>query len=368
MSVPQGDESSTRIDRTSSRNSSTLPRAASARTARKGILKAAHSSDSSDSPVPEAGPSTPSRPTILSNVTGPRRSSSQRPKRSSSEPGLSSVLETPTGNKGKRKAEDVDITPPDHNKAAQHTKFVEPENGRRAHLQSAPSRAPSSFNNNNKRARLSTYSPTPSPGHSRPSSSQQNGQNATTTGSWSSRTGTVTIPPPGPLLKRPSSRAASTRSIQPPTPTNSTHPDARRDRRHSISEVSIPISALITPHAPSISRSSTYHMRDPQRPPRIQSTPWSLRFRSQDEEGSPVHAWFFFIGFILFPLWWIASFVPIPRTRRVGGTDTEKAVTLDDPQVEHDAKSWRLRCRIMGGISIITYIPFIVLVAIFAPR
>lgn len=362
MSIAPEDDSSTRIDRTSSHNSSTLPRAAGSRTARKSILKTAPSSDSSDSPAPDAGPSTPQRPSALSHVTTPRRSSSQRPKRSSSEPGLSAVLETPVANKGKRKAEDVDITPPDH-KTGQHTKFVEPENGRRAHLQSEPSRAPSSFSNH-KRARLSTYSPTPSPGHSRPSSSQQNGQNAATTGSWSSRTGTL----PPPLLKRPPSRAPSNRSTQPPTPTNATHPESRRDRRRSISEVSIPISALITPHAPSISRSSTYHMRDPQRPPRIQSTPWSLRLRSQDEEGSPVHAWCFFIGFILFPLWWVASFVPIPRTRRVGGTDTEKAVTLDDPQVEHDARSWRLRCRIMSVVSILTYIPFIVLIAIFAPR
>jgi hypothetical protein len=76
-------------------------------------------------------------------------------------------------------------------------------------------------------------------------------------------------------------------------------------------------------------------MRDPRRPPRVHSTPWGLRFRSEDDEGSPRHAWAFFVGFILFPLWWIASVLPIPETRRVGGTDTEKAVTLDDPQVEH---------------------------------
>ena len=76
-------------------------------------------------------------------------------------------------------------------------------------------------------------------------------------------------------------------------------------------------------------------MRDPRRPPRVQSTSWVLRLRSEDEDGSPVHAWCFFVGFILFPIWWVASFWRIPETRRVGGTDTEKAVTLDDPQVEH---------------------------------
>jgi len=74
----------------------------------------------------------------------------------------------------------------------------------------------------------------------------------------------------------------------------------------------------------------------------------------------------FFIGFILFPLWWAAAVLPTPKTRRLGGTDAEKAVMLDDPQVEHDAKSWRTRCRAMAAVSLITYIPFIVLVAIFA--
>lgn len=76
-------------------------------------------------------------------------------------------------------------------------------------------------------------------------------------------------------------------------------------------------------------------MRDPHRPPPLRPTSWGLHFKNEDEEGSVAHAWFFFIGFILFPLWWYASFAPIPRTRRVGGTDTEKAVTIDDPQVEH---------------------------------
>ena len=52
--------------------------------------------------------------------------------------------------------------------------------------------------------------------------------------------------------------------------------------------------------------------------------------------GSPLHAWLFFVGFIVFPLWWAAGFlIPIPRTRRLEGNDTEKGVVLDDPQVEH---------------------------------
>lgn len=187
-----------------------------------------------------------------------------------------------------------------------------------------------------KRVRLSTPSPARDQADSsRPSTSQ----NAANTGSWSRKN--TTSPPP--LLHRAASRAASTRSTQPPTPTNASvahshnlpNESRRTERRRSISEMSIPISALVAPHAPSVSRSSTYHMRDPRRPPRIRPTSWTLHFRSEDEEASPFHAWCFFIGFILFPLWWIASFLPIPKTRQVGGTDTEKAVTLDDPQVEH---------------------------------
>jgi len=75
----------------------------------------------------------------------------------------------------------------------------------------------------------------------------------------------------------------------------------------------------------------------------------------------------FFLGFILFPLWWLAGWViPIHRTRQLEAGDAEKGVVLDDPQVEHDYRSWRRRCRIMSGVSIVTYIPFIVLVAVLA--
>lgn len=108
--------------------------------------------------------------------------------------------------------------------------------------------------------------------------------------------------------------------------------------------------------------------------------------------GSPIQAWFFFIGFILFPLWYLASLSPVPRTRRLGGDgrlvdeeldtrnvrDIEKSggggdgggstVWLDDPQVECDARRWRFRCRVMAGVSVLTYIPFIILVAIFASK
>ncbi|OBZ71246.1 hypothetical protein A0H81_08458 [Grifola frondosa] len=302
----------------------------------------------SSSRLSEAG--LPTSSNSFSPATFPRISSSARPARSSTEPGLTSVLEksvleTPTYNKGKRKAEDVDITPPDPKRA---TFALPPESH---HV----SRAPTSYRH--KRARLSS-SPSPSPGHSRPSSTH-GAANRRNSDSWPSRSD---IPH---SLRRAASKTASARSGRRPA---STVDERRADKRRSMSEISFPLSAIITPHAPSISRSSIYHMRDPRRPPKVMPTPWVVHLRSEAQDASPLQAWFFFIGFILFPIWWVASFMPIPKTRQMGGTDLEKAVTLDDPQVEHDARTWRLRCRIMSVVSFLTYIPFIILVAIFVPR
>ncbi|KAI0927726.1 hypothetical protein AcV5_008185 [Taiwanofungus camphoratus] len=303
----------------------------------------------------EAGPSSLLRSSTLGSTFPSKSRKATRFSRPASESGLKSVPETPPNSKGKRKAEEIDITPPDA-KNGQHATFVIPEEARRPHHVSETSRAPSSYHR--KRARLSSSSPTPSPAHSRAGTASK-GSNAAVTASWPSRTSG----PPQSLSRTPSKTASSSiHRIE-------TTPDRRTDRRRSMSERSIPISALVTPHAPSVvTSSSVYHMRDPRKPPKIRPTEWSLRFRSEDEEGSPLQAWCFFIGFVLFPLWWIASLCPIPKTRCVGGTDTEKAVTLDDPQVEHDARIWRIRCRVMSAVSFVTYIPFIVLVAVFVPR
>ena len=190
--------------------------------------------------------------------------------------------------------------------------------------------APSSFRA--KRARLSTSSYSPAPSPSRPDASL----NATNTGTWTSITSSK---------MRSSSRQQS--SIKPSSSkTNSYRSDMPSDRIRSyertrsmsqLSHSSIPVSALMSPRAPSVSKSltSAYHMRDPRKPPRVRSTRWGLRLRTEAEDGSPIHAWFFFLGFILFPLWWLASMWRIPRTRSVGGSEVENAVTLDDPQVEH---------------------------------
>jgi hypothetical protein len=126
---------------------------------------------------------------------------------------------------------------------------------------------------------------------------------------------------------------------EPGSPTRSV---AHRASGSHLSAVStIPVRALVTPHAPSISRSthgsSRYHMRDPRRP-QTRPTGWVPRpRRSKDDVGSPVHAWLFYAGFLFFPIWWFAALLGVPTTRTVGGSDTEKAVFVDDPQIEHGA-------------------------------
>ncbi|KAJ6569639.1 hypothetical protein B0H19DRAFT_1257256 [Mycena capillaripes] len=266
--------------------------------------------------------------------------------------------------KGKRKADEVESgsTPPDVKKEREQkaTFAVGPRPLRASNATTVnSSHAPSSYHRQ-KRARLST------PTESRPGSrsgQEPSGDTAATVGSWSSRKS----------ILRPPSRA---QSISKQSHTTSLH---RAPSRRSISQSSIPISALISPHAPSIARSGhgAYHMRDPHKPPRIQPTGWALSIGALDGEGadrwrrwteaggSPLHAWLFFLGFVLFPVWWAAAFLRVLRTRRVG---KETQVVLDDPQLEFDARTWRKRCRIMAAVSLLTYVPFIVLVAVFARR
>lgn len=230
------------------------------------------------------------------------------------------------------------------------------------------SHAPSSFYP--KKARIST--PLTTPPASRPGSRAKQ------------------RPSDGPSVASRASKTTSVGSKHNPLP-SSAHYKTPGTGRSSMSGVSIPISALISPHAPSVIQTSQFHMRDPHKPPPRQSTEWSLRLpkKSEGELGSPLHAWAFFVGFVLFPLWWVASVWRIPPTRRLdGGERGEKAVMIDDPQVEHgehqqlflrrlgkrlmrlvaDARSWGNRCRVMSVISIFTYIPFIILVAIFGSR
>ncbi|KNZ78274.1 hypothetical protein J132_01253 [Termitomyces sp. J132] len=290
----------------------------------------------------------------------------------------SSVLRVPSNSsahaerpssQGKRKADEAGVggsgTPPKEAKEPRATFAVEPRRHRASANSNATSNAPSSYHR--KRARLSASQ------ESRPVSlassdhqqSQTKNQNASTTGSWSSK------------MSKNSGFVASHHTSSPRPIPIAYHAPQRVSSRRSISQASIPISALISPHAPSVAPSTTFHMRDPRKPAPIQSTPWSLSLPAGtaepgegwhgwiDRGGSPLHAWLFFVGFVLFPLWWIASLVTIPKTRTLDGQE-KGVVMIDDPQVEHDAKSWRVRCRVMAVISFFTYVPFVVCVAVFA--
>lgn len=273
------------------------------------------------------------------------------------------VPKTPSAkSQGKRKAEDSDVerTPPEEREAREaatdlRATLTVPDNNSNSSYTRSQRLAPSAFpSHSTKRARIST--PPSTPGHH---------SRAT-----SNHTKRATID--GATLGGGSSSDNRSHSQS-----HSRH--ASTERRSSyiirpsvdgnISAMSMPLSAIVSPHAPSVARpSSKFHMQDPRKPQRLHPTSWNLHFHSIDEPGSPAHAWIFFIGFILFPLWWIASILPVPRTRHFGsGSDAEK-LPLDDPQVEHDAYTWRRRCRWMAGVSLITYIPFVVLIAIFIPR
>ncbi|KAJ7726510.1 hypothetical protein B0H16DRAFT_1592458 [Mycena metata] len=264
----------------------------------------------------------------VSFTVGTLETSSATPRERSASEGPSSILHPPIATRahsdpntrGKRKAEQFErgSTPP------RDAKATDPRSLPTAH--STPSStAPSSF----KRAKTEPSPPRPG-----------------------SRAGSVSAGHTGSASSRPQPSRAPSR----------------------MSQASLPISALVAPHAPSVvSTNTAYHMRDPRKPPRIQPTGWGLEFgpgRWWQGGGSPLHAWLFFVGFVLFPVWWVASLcVPTPRTRRLDAEEKGRAqVWLDDPQVEFDANSWRKRCRIMAGVSLVTYVPFIVLLAVFLSR
>lgn len=127
MSIQDGSSATLKTDGHDLGQPATLPKAAVVRTYRKSILLPS----STTSQGPEAGPSSllmtmsSSPPSTPSRV----RNSQRRPSRISSEPSLMQVPETPT-KKGKRKAEEIDITPPDQ-RTAPHATFVIPDSGQR---------------------------------------------------------------------------------------------------------------------------------------------------------------------------------------------------------------------------------------------
>lgn len=112
----------------------------------------------------------------------------------------------------------------------------------------------------------------------------------------------------------------------------------------------------------------------------------------------PLQGWAFVVGFIVFPLWWVAAVCPVVwgwgtrwEDRRKGYGDPNLIMTEDELQdreiLEYDgtflgvllsvlftfpfvivAYIWRQRCRIMSLFGLFVYVPLIVLLAVLVPR
>lgn len=197
------------------------------------------------------------------------------------------------------------------------------------------SHAPSSFYSQKSRKRVRLSSPMITPDHSRAGSSTNVPAFGSISSKASSRSNVFSQSQSQNIMQshssppRPMSRASRAKSV---SVTSAVASGGRMPKRRSMSQSSIPLSAIITPHAPSIDRRSSYYMRDPRKLPK-RTVGWTLRLRSADDEGSPIQAWAFWLGFFLPVLWWIASFWHVPQTRMVG-TDPEKAIPMDDPHIE----------------------------------
>ncbi|KAH8825952.1 hypothetical protein DL96DRAFT_1610340 [Flagelloscypha sp. PMI_526] len=165
----------------------------------------------------------------------------------------------------------------------------------------------------------------------------------------------------------------SSSSSAPPSRPSSPNGLPHRAKSKPPSLTSIPLSALISPHAPSLAPSATFHMRDPKKP-RIRPTGWAVHVRGEGQEKPPVQCWLFLVGFICPVTWVVGGWVwGVPQTRRLSGDVVEEGrkgdgVLLDDPQIEHDARTWRLRCRWASFVALFTYLPFIIVVAYFGSR
>ncbi|KAH8114790.1 hypothetical protein DFH11DRAFT_1508518 [Phellopilus nigrolimitatus] len=303
----------------------------------------------------------------------PRGSPGRSREESAADSELGEGLKVPTPpksdkSKGKRKAEDSEDGSPPGSKGTKGKKTTFAERPQR---NSNSSHAPSSFQSfqsqkSRKRVRLSSPA---TPDQSRPGSAQNASHLNSVSSRASSRSAAVNSHIQRPTSRmsppRPVSRASRASRAMSASGVSSSGAGPRPKR--SLSQSSIPLSAILSPRAPSVDRLSTFYMRDPQKPPSPRDVGWSLRFRSPDDVGSPLQAWSFWFGFLFPLLWWIASLWRLPKTRMVG-TDTEKAITVDDPHIEREARTWRLRCRVASVLFFFTYAPVIILLAIFVPR
>ncbi|CCO31120.1 hypothetical protein BN14_05154 [Rhizoctonia solani AG-1 IB] len=92
------------------------------------------------------------------------------------------------------------------------------------------------------------------------------------------------------------------------------------------------------------------------------------------QDKLPLQGWCFLVGFILPFAWWYAAFTRAEKGYYGGGVWSQDVETQwegvrtdvhrDDGHI--DAHTWRFRCRLMTALSIVIYVPVIVLAAVFA--
>ncbi|KAJ1303172.1 hypothetical protein OPQ81_011371 [Rhizoctonia solani] len=107
---------------------------------------------------------------------------------------------------------------------------------------------------------------------------------------------------------------------------------------------------------------------------RSNKTSGSQRGPKRWRDKLPMQGWCFLVGFLVPFVWWYAAFARAERGYYGGGVWSREVesqwegvrtdVHRDDGRI--DAHTWRFRCRLMAAVSIVVYIPVIVLAAVFA--
>ncbi|KAG8761279.1 hypothetical protein FRC14_005566 [Serendipita sp. 396] len=162
---------------------------------------------------------------------------------------------------------------------------------------------------------------------------------------------------------------------------------SHRGMHHNASAVSIPVSAILTPRAPSVSMSAASKRHSGMRYQHPLKNRVQRRRRSEawadswilDRDEMPIQAWLFLMGFFMPLCWWAALFIPIRRRGRsgekapapsLGVMERSNSGLWTDPTEfdEVQARLWRKRCLIATVVSTVIYVPIIVCAVVFSRR
>ncbi|PVF95022.1 hypothetical protein CPB86DRAFT_828230 [Serendipita vermifera] len=186
------------------------------------------------------------------------------------------------------------------------------------------------------------------------------------------------------------SGAASTHSMTSSKP-ETTGRKSRRNLSPNASMVSVPVSAIVTPRAPSVHhsvsgmsrRSDGFRYQDPLKN-RVQhrarqevwADSWIL-----DRDEMPIQAWLFLVGFLIAPCWWIGALLPIRHSHPIEegkgknvpsvGLAARSNSGLWADATEWDearARMWRFRCFVATIISTLAYVPIIACAVVFSRK